>query len=417
MPDKPQKQQSNPTQLQKIFKVEESLHKALGRNFFFFIFSTSDDALFADEVRILDQRLTKAYKNPRKKKLIHDYITAVGDLVRGQIKDPKQKSKPNYPPIPLPWLLEFEKKNMQKLTFDFLYAQHVLHQIRWIEALPDFAMYAIEFFIPPLEENQKRGFDESDFKMEQTMNIDLPFGLELDEQGNFDLALTNKNEAKYHLIKSKLSLLGSMETKSGYLYHIISNFPERGFFVFNFEKELKLISELLVQVAHDTVTAFAYQQIRRGVPQKEARRNAQAFLQKFVQDKKLEEIIVFRSLEEDPLEMFLLKLLESIMINNPHLKEETIKDVYTHIMQSFAKFILQGYIIPGNFYVTDTRKATEGEKELAGNEYTLTVSLIQNNGIVMKDIKEYYQIRLADRSTKALIVAATGSLEQGQYFA
>jgi len=139
-------------------------------------------------------------------------------------------------------------------------------------------------------------------------------------------------------------------------------------------------------------------------------------MKNFARDKSLEELIVFRAEEEMPLDVYLLELLNELKEQNHYLKVETLQDFYKHTMINLNNLINSGQIFPGTLFKLDIREAAPNEIEIANNEYTLTISPILETGALMPDIKEYYEVRLSDRSISDLAFVATQGLEMGKYF-
>jgi hypothetical protein len=395
--------------LKQLNNTEQELYKKLGKSCFFFLAPNSIDTSFPGPFRnSLDKmnkklrgKLADFSKKQENQTLLNTYLTQL-----------LQYSKE----FPMPALLELEKKNINKQVLDFLYAQHILQQIRWREVLPELALYSMEMFIPPLTEEEKLGQKDEDFDLQQTLNVEMPFALMTDENGFFDLKLTKEREETYHLIKSRMSLVPSIETRATFLTRKLAKFPKHPFLGLNYEFEIQQMARILMQIVYDTQMAFIYEQLEDGVPLSEAKNNGQGFLLSFVAQKTLEELIVFRHRREEPLDLYVINLLNEMRQLHPEIKGETMQTFYGHIFNSLALFIQEKRLIPGGFFGIDIREATKAETETIGNLHTITLSPVLNTGQIFNDVKEYYQVKLADESIKNLLVYSTQGLDMQGYY-
>jgi len=389
------------SELQNLLKLEQALYKKLGRRCFLFISPLTTQPEFLDFAKWLGKPLLSKYKKPEIKKLIDAYIKSL------------LKYQKEFPPA---FVLEFEKDNLHKLTLSFLYAQNIFQQLRWHRALPELATYSLEFFIPPIEENERVGLKPDDFKLKRTMVLDLPFALLKDENGEFDLGATVKQEKNYHLIKSKLAFAAKAPTSTGHLFNRLLDYPERALFTTNHADFVESLAQDLSQVLFDIVMAFSYMQLQTGTPVKEVIKNSVSFLQDKIKRGQLEELLVFRTDKETPLDLYVLKELASLREAKTYLKESTLKDYYSHVFKSLEKHIMEGFVFPGGFYGIKIRESTKMEREYNASEYLISLSPVLENGKIFAEIKEHYLIRLSDDSMRALIYASTGGLEQEEYF-
>ncbi len=386
---------------QKINEIEDQLYKKLKSNGFVFVLPESLDGDFLPKVQEIEKHIQKSLKDPQIKKLMNEYIDTVKNPVF------------NYPP---PALLEFEKNNLDLVVYNFLYAQHRVQQYRWHLSLPEFSIYSLEFFLPEMTEENKVKLQierESETQLKETVTIDMPYELIIDEKGFFDMQATKEFEAKYHLIASRIATYSILESIGGYYYNELINFPSWAFFAINHEKEIKEIGFQILQVIYDSMYLFTIDQIFKGIPVDEARKNSLDFLKRQAKDKKLEELLIYRADEIIPLDIFILDILTQLRYARDYLKPETLKDFYSHILQKLSKMILEGKITPRDPYYITIREADRLEKLAVNNEYTVTVNPIDEIGNVLDTITEYYQVKLSTESTTDLIIMATHGLKPG----
>lgn len=380
--------------IKKLNTLEEKVYNQLGSKYFVFIPPACTDPDTIDYINGLKPSKLK------KSNLTSDYIKLAENLE-----------------FPIPTILQEEKSSIKKSLWDFLIAQYKFQQYRWQESLPNFAVYSIEFFLPEMSTKEKvrMNFQEEDLTLYQTINIELPYAIKNKETGEFDPESTIASEQQYHLIGSKIASISTIETISGYLYNELYNFPKWAFFTINHQDLLRRISDQITQVILDLMYVFTFQQIKQGVPQRDAQNNALTYLMDTADKNKLEELLVYRAEKETPLDLYILDLLNEVKLDHPYLKTQTLKDFYKHIFQSLDKLITKRTFLPRNPYAIKIRKAKEDEIEAVGNEYTVEVNLIENNQI-LPYISEYYQVKLSDNSINNLIIMATQGLKPGKIF-
>ena len=389
--------------------IENELYNSLGKEYFFLVSPFYTGTEFIQSALEVDKKLAKKVRDNKIKQKVNEFInSALGPA------SPASTRSINPPAV-----LEAEKDRFSPLMYNFLLAQHKLQQARFIEALPEFAMYALEFFIKPLTEQEKielKIIDSHELELQQTIEIDMPFELKIDEQGYFDVNATIEHEARYNLIKSKLAGITKVEQAADFLYNDLINFPSWAFFAINHKDEIRVISQHLIQAVFDIMMNFIYEQLTSGTGVQEAEKNAIAYVQGIARERRLEEMLVYRAEETIPLDIFLLELLGELKGERKYIKEQTLKDFYTHALIKLNNFILKNYIIPGTTFSMDLRKATQEEFEAQNNEYTVEISPLLPQGSTLRLVKELYQVKLSETALKNLIVISTNGLEMKEYY-
>ncbi len=380
--------------------LETELHQALGSDCFAYIAPTSIDQKFKQDIFKLEQKILRKLKKEQNKQKILEFNTILetNDLVS--------------PPV----ILEEQIEIIEPTVYNFLYSQHVLQHIRFLRALPELAQYCLEFFIPPLSVKNTVKFKTEELTPLSSFSINMPFALKKDEQGLFDIKQTVEAEAKYNLIKTKLAGVATLENNVHLIHQKIENFPQWAFFVINHSKEIQALSSELTQIIYDYFMNFAYAQRKQGFSMAEVNKNAAGFLLDIAKRKKLEQLTVFRAEKEQPLGSYVVSVLKNLKIAYPYIKDETLKAFYTHIFVSLSESIMQNQFIMGTFYNIAIREATPQESAITNSEYTVTINAILDSGVEVKDVKEYYAVKLSQDALTSLIQQATRNLKMFNYY-
>ncbi|MBD3280589.1 hypothetical protein GF389_03640, partial [Candidatus Dojkabacteria bacterium] len=349
----------NETLQEQTDRLFEQAYKTLGKSCFVFISPTS----LEPELSVILPRFEKSFRAKYKKQsqLIGKFIETI------------ERLKENTEPVKFP-VLDLEEMTISTQAKTWLIAINTYFHTRFANALPELAEYGIEFFLPPQTEKEEAqykllGIEKTE--LEQTIAVDLPYSIVLDEGGEIDLKGTKNMEAQTYLIKSKLAGLSTLNYPTSILTEKLQDFPQRAFFVINHMKEIEQIAREIVQRVFDNMMHLAYNDLARGISPKEAKTNALAQILDMSKKKKLEELIVFRAPEDMTLELFVLGLINSLRELNEKISNEVIREFYPHVFVSLTELINQNQIIPGAFYNTNIREATEMETIEDGAEYVL----------------------------------------------
>lgn len=383
--------------LEQVQKQESLLFKQLTRNCFLFLAPYKQPS-FKDFERFIyhcNKILLKKKKSPAVLEAVNKFLEL----------SPKQKEDI------LPSVLIQYKDKLDKLTFDFLAAQFWLQRLRWYIHLPLEAEYALEFMLDPVLVERFRG-QVKHSELKKTVIIDLPFALVSDQEtGEFDLKMTIKKEKKYHLIKSKLTSLARLKSMSKLLFYEFENFSNWAFFVITFSKQLDELSIIITEQILDYVNIFAYDQIRKNIPLKEAKENASAKLKSFINYKNLDKLPIYRFESPIPLSIFVQTLLDELQSVNPDLDKKILKEFYGHIFKSIEKLIKQETYFVGDVYFVEIRRSTELEQKVEGNLSTVINYPTDQHGKPIDRFTEFYRVKLTDPVEEEMKKLATNNLD------
>lgn len=386
----------NAINITKYNKLEKELYQKLGRHSFVFINPLATEGTVLDIIPQINTSYNK-YKNILTQKIgIYKELLQIQNI------------------FPAPLILEEESPQINQEIYEFLHAQHILQQIRWEQVMPELAVYALEFFLPAMTDEQKamaQVIKNVDDKLSQTINVTMPVALKTNDKGFFDLKATQEQERKYHLIASKLAGISPLETISGYLFNEIYNFLAWALFAIHHKSEIKELSLILSQAIFDWLQIFAYEQTSKGITPSQAGKDALSYLQNEVESGRLEQLIVFRAEEETPLDIFILDLLEDLKISRKYLKPKTLEDLYAHIIRSLEKVIKEKRFTVGTLLKATIREANDQEFEETNNPYTVVVKPIADAGYILENVQELYQVKLNDEAFNNLVVYAMQGLE------